>query len=192
MAAPKRNKREKSLDGTPAVYWNAERISEASKRICNEIVKGKSVRSILNPATRDKALLPSYVEFLEWVSEDESIAKQYARAMEWRAEGLLEDTIVIADDSRGDVVESFDADGNPVLKADIEHIQRTKIRIEARQFALRKMAPKRYGDKLDLTTDNKPLQPTQPIQVVIDGVSLSASTLSVKSPENDTMIGKYE
>jgi len=169
MAAPKRNKREKSLDGTPAVYWNAERIKEATRRICDEIVKGKSVRSILNPATRDKALLPSYVEFLEWVSEDESIAKQYARAMEWRAEGLLEDTIIIADDSRGDVVESFDADGNPVLKADIEHIQRTKLRIEARQFALRKMAPKKYGDKVDVTTDGEKINQTAAINLAIDG-----------------------
>ena len=169
MAAPKRNKREKSQDGTPAVYWNAERIREASKRICNEIVKGKSVRSILNPATRDKALLPSYVEFLEWVSENESIAKQYARAMEWRAEGLLEDTIVIADASHGDIVESFDADGNPVLKANIEHIQRTKIRIEARQFALRKMAPKKYGDKLDVTSDGDKINQAGVINIALDG-----------------------
>lgn len=169
MAAPKRNKREKSQDGTPAVYWNAERISEASKRICDEIVKGKSVRSILNPATRDKALLPSYVEFLEWVSENESIAKQYARAMEWRAGGLLEDTIEIADDATMDTIESEDADGNPVLKANIEHIQRTKIRIEARQFALRKMAPKKYGDKVDITTDGDKINQAATINVALDG-----------------------
>lgn len=169
MAAQKRNKRDKTDGGSFAVYWDAQRIKEATRRICDEIVKGKSVRSILNPATRDKALLPSYVEFLEWVSEDESIAKQYARAMEWRAEGLLEDTIVIADDSTGDTIESFDADGNPVQKANIEHIQRSKLRIEARQFALRKMAPKRYGDKVDVTTDGEKINQAAAINLAIDG-----------------------
>lgn len=190
MAAQRRNKRDKTDGVSFAVYWDAQRIKEATRRICDEIVKGKSVRSILNPATRDKALLPSYVEFLEWVSDDESIAKQYTRAMEWRAEGLLEDTIVIADDSTGDTIESFDADGNPVQKANIEHIQRTKLRIEARQFALRKMAPKKYGDKVDVTSGDKPIQSVQPIQVVMDGAVLNGGTLSVQTPktdESDTM-----
>ena len=86
------------------------------------------------------------MEFLEWVSENESIAKQYARAMEWRAEGLLEDTIVIADARNfGTWLKSFDADGNPVLKADIEHIH-VEDTIEA-TWRPQKMAPKRYGDK---------------------------------------------
>jgi hypothetical protein len=150
MAAAKGNK----TVGAPT-YWTPEKIKEASKLICGEIIKGKSVRRILNPATRDKSILPCYVEYLEWLNDDADLAKQYARAMEWRAEGLLEDTIDIADDGACDFDETCDNDGNPVKRADVEHIQRTRLRVEARQFALRKMAPKKYGDRLDVTTDGE-------------------------------------
>ena len=151
---------EKKINGHPT-YWTPERIKIASKLICDEIVKGKSVRSILNPHTRDKKVYPSYVEYLEWLNDDENLAKQYARAMEWRAEGLLEDTICIADDNHADIVDTYDENGELVQKIDIEHIQRTKLRIEARQFALRKMAPKKYGDKLDVTSNNQTLKATE-------------------------------
>ena len=169
MAAQKGNRFGKNADGTPCVYWTEERIKEASSLICDEIVKGRSVRSILNPATRDKAKFPSYVEYLGWLSADADLSKQYARAMEWRAEGLLEDTIEIADDATMDTIESVDGDGCPVIKANIEHIQRTKIRIEARQFALRKMAPKKYGDKVDITTDGDKINQAGVINIALDG-----------------------
>ncbi len=160
MPAQKGNRFGKNADGTPCVYWTEERIKEASSLICDEIVKGRSVRSILNPATRDKTKFPSYVEYLGWLSADADLSKQYARAMEWRAEGLLEDTIEIADDATNDTIESEDVEGSPIIKANIEHIQRTKLRIEARQFALRKMAPKKYGDKLDVTTEGDKINQT--------------------------------
>ena len=145
---------------TMASYWTEELKTTAIKLILDGIVEGRSVRSILNPATRDKLVYPSYVEFLEWVEESESLAKQYARAMEWRAEGLLEDTIDIADDASRDTTE---LDGE--TRTNVEHIQRTKLRVEARQFALRKMAPKKYGERLDVTSDGEKL-PSMPTVVV--------------------------
>ena len=161
-------------------YWTPERIKEASKAIFDGMVEGRSVRSILNPKTRDKKKFPSYVTFLEWLNADNEMSKQYARAMEWRAEGLLEDTIDIADDGAGDFVETCDNDGNPVKKADVEHIQRTRLRVEARQFALRKMAPKKYGDKLDVTSGDQPIQ-CAPIIISLDGNSLRAN-LKISPP----------
>jgi NAD+--asparagine ADP-ribosyltransferase len=155
-------------------YWTKERIKEASKAIFDGMVEGKSVRSILDPKTRDKKKFPSYVTFLEWLNADNEMSKQYARAMEWRAEGLLEDTIDIADDGSNDYV------SGDVKKPDIEHIQRTRLRVEARQFALRKMAPKKYGDKLDVTSGDQPIQ-CAPIIISLDGNSLRAN-LKISPP----------
>lgn len=137
--------------------WTEEKKLKASKYIFDEIVKGSSVRSILHPKKRNKDELPSYVTFLEWLSSDEDLANQYARAMEWRAEGLLEDTIEIADDTSNDLVIDKEIDGIRIMKPDKDHILRTRLKIEARQFALRKMAPKKYGERLDVTSGGKEL-----------------------------------
>lgn len=137
--------------------WTEEKKLKASKYIFDEIVKGSSVRSILHPKKRNKDELPSYVTFLEWLSSDEDLANQYARAMEWRAEGLLEDTIEIADDTSNDLVIEKEVDGIRIMKPDKDHILRTRLKIEARQFALRKMAPKKYGERLDVTSGGKEL-----------------------------------
>ncbi len=137
--------------------WTEEKKLKASKYIFDEMVKGSSVRSILHPKKRNKDELPSYVTFLEWLSSDEDLANQYARAMEWRAEGLLEDTIEIADDTSNDLVIDKEIDGIRIMKPDKDHILRTRLKIEARQFALRKMAPKKYGEKLDVTSGGKEL-----------------------------------
>jgi hypothetical protein len=143
-----------------AAYWTDKLKKEAVKEILERVMEGESVRSILNSG-RDHKVLPSNVEFLEWVSEDENLAKRYARAMEWRAEALMEETLEIADYKGDDILESIDADGNLISKPDKEAIQRSRLRVEARQFYARKMAPKKYGDKLDLTTNNKELHQTQ-------------------------------
>lgn len=133
-----------------ALYWTPELQKDAISEILNRVMEGESVRSILNSG-RDHEKLPSNVEFLEWVSEDETLAKQYARAMEWRAEALMEETLEIADYKGDDVIEYVDRNGELVTKTDTEVIQRSKLRVEARQFYARKMAPKKYGDKLDVS-----------------------------------------
>jgi len=137
--------------------WTEEKKLKACKHIFDEIVKGSSVRNILHPKKRDKDKLPSYVTFLKWLSSDEDLANQYARAMEWRAEGLLEDTIEIADDTSNDLVIDKEVDGIRIMKPDKDHILRTRLKIEARQFAIGKMAPKKYGERLDVTSGGKEL-----------------------------------
>lgn len=39
-----------------------------------------------------------------------------------------------------------------------EHIQRSRLRVDTRKWFLSKVLPKLYGDKLDITSDHKPLQ----------------------------------
>lgn len=157
MPAPKGNKFAVGNKGNTTIFWTNEKKQAASKIILEEITKGRSVRSILHPDTREKDKLPAYTTFLEWLEEDNDLANQYARAMEWRAEGLLEDTIDIADDTSNDLIIDKEVEGIRIMKPNKDHILRARLKIEARQFALRKMAPKKYGEKLDVTTGGKEL-----------------------------------
>lgn len=76
---------------------------------------------------------------------------QYARAREAQADKLAEDIIAIADDSSRDVYR--DENGNE--RTDSEVVQRSKLRVDARKWLAGKMAPKKYGDRLNLDADVK-------------------------------------
>ena len=71
-------------------------------------------------------------------------SEQYARAREAQADKLAEEILAIADDGRSDTY--LDGEGNE--KTDSEVIQRSKLRVEARKWLASKMAPKKYGDKI--------------------------------------------
>ncbi len=66
-----------------------------------------------------------------------------------QADALFDEALEIADDASGDWTK--DAKGNKVL--DHEHVQRSRLRVDTRKWAAGKMAPKRYGDKLQHTGD---------------------------------------
>lgn len=85
--------------------------------------------------------------------EDESRSKRYARATEMRADKMAEEIIQISDNVGGDVVKL--PDGREIV--DHAVVQRDRLRVDARKWILAKMNPKKYGDKVDLTSDNKAL-----------------------------------
>lgn len=111
--------------------------------------------------------------FYKWLNEDEKNAKKYARATEIRSEMIFEEMLEIADKQDKDVY--IDAEGKE--RTDHNVIHRNKLQIDTRKWYLSKMMPKRYGDRLDLTTNNEslnkpeqaPLQPEQ-INKLIDGL----------------------
>ncbi len=72
---------------------------------------------------------------------------QYAHAREMQADALFDEALEIADDAAGDW--TVDKDGKKTL--DHEHVQRSRLRVDTRKWAAGKLAPKRYGDKLQHT-----------------------------------------
>jgi transposase len=66
-----------------------------------------------------------------WAVEDRNgFAAQYARAREAQVEAMGEDLIEIADNNTGDP-------------------QRDRLRVDARKWLMSKVAPKKYGDKVE-------------------------------------------
>lgn len=81
---------------------------------------------------------------------------QYAHACKERADAIFEDIIEIADNSGNDVKTI-----NGVDFVNHEAIQRDKLRVDARKWAVSKMDPKKYGDKLDLGSSDGSMSPNK-------------------------------
>lgn len=103
-------------------------------RVCQIVASGVSLRE----ACRVVKIAPS--TFRTWRIASGDLETQYARAKEDRATNIFEDILNIVDDS----------DADP---------QDRRIRMDARKWMLGKMSPKRYGDKLDVTSGDKPMEP---------------------------------
>lgn len=119
--------------------------------IINEIELGSSLRKALQIYG-----MPSSCTFYEWIEEDESKAKQYARACNLRADNLFEEILEIADKQDKDVV-GEDENGNEIVNHNI--VQRNRLQIDARKWMLAKLNPKKYGDRqeIDHTSKGNPI-----------------------------------
>lgn len=120
---------------------------ELEDRICEEIALGSSLRTVC--AAED---MPNAATVFRWLRQNEEFSKHYARACEERSEAMIEDTFDIADDGRNDWMT---VQGKKVTNR--EAIERSKLRVDVRKWYASKMKPKKYGDKVDLTTNGKDL-----------------------------------
>ncbi len=82
-------------------------------------------------------------------SKHADFSEQYARARDLQADMLFDEALEIADETLGDWITTEDE--KKVL--DHEHVQRSRLRVDTRKWAAGKLAPKRYGDKLQHTGD---------------------------------------
>jgi hypothetical protein len=107
--------------------------TKLTTEICACIASGKSLRAVCRAR---KMPHPSTV-FL-WLGKYPDFREQYRLAMEQRAFAIIEEALQIADDSSRDYEQGSRA-------ANVEHIQRTKLRVAARQWAFSGLRPKKYG-----------------------------------------------
>ena len=148
--------------GRPSLYTEA-----LAAEICRRLAEGETLRSVCRgPAMPDKATV------LRWLGDEAkaSFRSQYAHARDMQADALFDEALEIADDVSGDWF--TDKDGKKVL--DHENIQRSRLRVDTRKWAAGKMAPKRYGDKIQHTGDGG-----GPIRVRPDLSKLTSEELDV-------------
>jgi len=131
------------------VKWNKEKKDNAIKLIFEGIYNGKSARSIIDNSNRD--VIPTFFTFNEWLSNDNELSKQYARVCEMRFDLIFEEILNIADNVGQDII--ITKDGQEIINHHI--INRDRLRVDARKWALSKMNPKKYGDKLEVDSTNK-------------------------------------
>lgn len=138
-----------------AEKYTVEEMDRMFSHIIDEMSdNGRSVRAIL----REDDNMPAMSTFFKWLSEDSSRAEQYARAMEIRAEGIFDEMFEIAD--------KRNEDHTPFTGINV--IQRDKLMIDTRKWALSRMNPKKYSDKLDVTSGGEKVNTSIPL-VLEDG-----------------------
>jgi hypothetical protein len=117
---------------------------DTAQAICMRIAEGESLRMVC----RDEAM-PDKSTVLRWLGRHEKFRAQYAHAKEIGIEAIAEELFEIADDGSNDWMELTDSEDNVYgYKANGEHIQRSKLRIDTRKWYLSKIVPKKYGDKV--------------------------------------------
>jgi lambda repressor-like predicted transcriptional regulator len=122
------------------VTYSAKDIAKHKATILERIAaKGESLRKICKTDG-----MPAASTVFLWLAEDEAFSEQYARAREVQADAMFDEILEIAD--------QYDSLAE---KIDTDHINRAKLRIDTRKWAVSKMAPKKYGEKLDLTHAGK-------------------------------------
>lgn len=129
--------------GRPTKYTN-----ELGIKICAEIsCSSKSLRTIC------KELGLSVQSVLNWLNEHELFLAQYARAKEEQADMLAEEILEIADKENRTVIEYSNSEGSGITEQD--NVQRSRLQIDARKWIASKLKPKKWGEKMDITTDGE-------------------------------------
>jgi len=119
--------------------------------ICESISNGESLRSI---CLRDD--MPDQRTVHRWLVKDDggALCQQYAHAREVQADTIFDEILDIADDAANDWMERTGEDSEG-WQLNGEHIQRSRVRIDARKWMAGKLRPKKYGDKLAIGGDNE-------------------------------------
>lgn len=134
---------------------------ELFETICNQI------------ANSDKGLVSICKEhdlnansFYEWIAKDKELGDKYACARELQAEYLADQIIEIADNTAKDTIHVENEAGGYDMP-NHEWINRSKLRVDARKWKASKLAPKKFGDKIDVTSGGDKIEPITKIQVEI-------------------------
>lgn len=120
-------------------------LSEAVlEEICVRTFDGESMRSIC----RDPAM-PSRERLYRELHENPDFAARYARARDGLYQTWAEEILEIADDGTTDYVAKIGRNGHEYMAVDQEHIQRSRLRVDARRWLLSKLMPSQFGDRVD-------------------------------------------
>ncbi|WFL66384.1 ubiquitin carboxyl-hydrolase [Pantoea sp. X85] len=119
----------KAKTGRPSDY-----LPEVAADICSLLANGESLRKVC-----ERPGMPSKTSVFRWLAEHSEFRDQYAKATETRADAIFEEMFDIADN----VAEEAAAVG------------KARLRIDTRKWALARMNPKKYGDKVSQEIDHK-------------------------------------
>lgn len=141
--------------------YSEEQRENIVKAICEDVIENKLS---FTQAVNNSPI--SYVSFFNWITESEKLKALYNYAREIRSDILFEEIIDIADTTEiGETIKDTPA-GITTETGDM--LGHRKLKIDARKWVIAKMQPKKYGDKLDLTTDGEKLQSSAPTIVFVD------------------------
>ena len=103
--------------------------------VLNHMVSGVSMRqSCINAGI-------GAATFIDWVNADPALAERYARAREGLLDAMVDQILTLADEP---VPKLDNGATDPGL------VRQRQLQIDARRWVLSKLAPNKYGDRLDV------------------------------------------
>lgn len=123
--------------GRPSEY-----SEQTAKVVCSRIAEGESLRTVCGDSA-----MPDKSTVLRWLGRYEEFRTQYAYARELSQEAVAEEYFELLDE-----VPPMKPDGS----FDAAAVAWYKNRADARKWYLSKIAPKKYGDKLELNNVGLP------------------------------------
>ena len=133
--------------------YSKKEVETIFEEIIKQVSEGSSLREVLRQTD-----MPSSQTFYLWINEDESKSKQYVRACRDRADGIFDEIIEIADENNADVY----VDDTGEAKIDGNTVARSRLKIDARKWVASKLNPKKYGDKVDVTSGGEKINNSNP------------------------------
>lgn len=125
--------------GRPTTY-----TEEMGLSICERIAQGET----LSQVCRDQDM-PSRATVYRWQEADDRFRDTYRRARELQMQSWGDEILEIADDTTLDTVTRVTAQGREYEAVDHENIQRSKLRVNTRQWLMARLNPRLYGDKVE-------------------------------------------
>ena len=133
------------------------RPTKFTKKLADEICERRKTRSLLQVCKDED--MPVRSTIYKWLGEEDKkiFSDKYEDAVNTHTEKLFDELLDIADDGTNDFIQKETQDGGPIEVPNKEHVQRSRLRVDVRKWYLSKVLPKKYGDKMDVTTDGQPL-----------------------------------
>lgn len=128
----------------------SEFTPEIAEEICERIAT--TPRGIDFICESDESL-PSARTVHRWLNAHEEFRQSYLRARERQADLLFDECLEIADDTANDTKITEYENGSVSEQPNSEWVTRSKLRVDTRLRMAGKLAPKKYGDKLQLGGD---------------------------------------
>lgn len=150
--------------------YTDKEIEDVFIAICERIEGGESLRAVLRSEG-----MPSSQTFYKWVESNDEKSKRYAHACALRADVIFDEMFDIADDGTNDFTTKSVGDGDDIKALNAEHIQRSRLRIDTRKWALSKMNPKKYGDKVGIEHSGEIKGNSKTVNISIDGKEIDLS-----------------
>lgn len=165
------------MAGRPTKY--NQRLAD---RVCEQIATtSKSLRTICKEDG-----MPCVATVLRWLRENTNeFLAQYTRAKEEQADLMIEEMVDIADDGSNDFMKIVKGDAEYTVE-NKEWTSRSKLRVETRKWIASKLKPKKYGEKVDVTSGGEKLPATNLLAIPTDKLAQIEQILTDGNSEADS------
>lgn len=132
------------------------RPTKYSQKLADKLCASLSMGNSLKKTCEQKGM-PTPSTVFNWFRLYPDFLESYTRAKEESADAMAEEIIDISNQPIMGEEVMLNKDGEIVTVKRSEMLGHRRLQIDTRKFLMAKMKPKRYGDKLDLTSDGKAL-----------------------------------